>query len=677
MTEKPFRRSQIFLAGFYGAVLVYINLHIARNFFHVLSAPMNSMHGYWAGIAERAHGAWFQSQWWPYADGGIPFEFTYAPGIPLASALVAWLRHVSPLMAFNNVAGCVYVLAPLTLFLGAWLLTRAPGYAFIAAFVYSLTSTTQLIAPDADFHWRAFWDARRLYLTGAWDDTPHLAAIAMLPLIVLFLSLAIRQRRPVWYALSALSIALATWCSSFGPIDTALAALCLLFVLRRQSIGFNVLLVCAIGFWAWAMTAPYQSPAIIAAVQRSSKTDGTGWQESSWTALALVIFGWAVLWRYLPRWTSDWRVQFFALLTYLFSAIVVIAEYMHREFLPQPTRYKLEMELALDLLIVFALKPLIDRFPKSVRFGLLAIVLAFGGEQVTSDAAFGRAIMQPADLSRTIEWRASTWAAAKLPGVRVALPGSISQWANLFSPVLQFGGGAWSVAYNESQQRASWGTQNISDDRNIEVRYAMAWLRAFGVGAIGVAGPKSPEFWKTMRHPDKFEGILPVLWREDDTTIYQVPRRSASFAHVVPRESLVVNTPLAPSDIWQVERYVKATEDTALPQATFRWEDNNHFVIGAPADSGHVISIQVSGGPGWHASARGRKVPVSKDGIGLMWVDPKCAGGCEVEMSYDGGWQLRLLRWLSFAALAAVILTPLWLKRSKEIQDVLPIGIGK
>jgi hypothetical protein len=653
---RPFRIPE-FLAGvFYGFALIWINVYICRNFFRNLSAPMNSMHGYWAAIAERADGAWFHATWWPYWDGGIPFEFTYLPGIPFLTSVVAAVGHVPALMAFNTVAGIVYCLAPLTLFVTVWLLMRAPGYAFLAALFYSLTSVTQLLAPDAQFTWRSFWDARRLYLTAVWDDTPHLAAVAMLPLIFLFLSLSIRRRRPVYYALAALAIACATWFSAFGPVITAMVALCLLTVLHRERLGSNLALVAGIGIFAWALTAPFMSPSIIAAMQESSPHDGTGWQIGSYTALAIVILGWAILWWFLRRWTPDWRLRSFALLAYLMSAVPMTAEYLHRQFLPQPTRYKLEMEIALDACLAFALKPLIDKTPRSIRVGLLFVFLALAGEQMVGDGKFARAVLQPADLPRSIESRASLWAAQHLPEVRISMPGSIAQWSTLFTPVQQFTGGAWSMAYNLTQQHASWAVQGVSNVPDIEVRYSLAWLKAFGVGAICVAGPKSPEVWKVMLHPGKFDGILPVLWHEDDTTIFAVPRRSSSLAHVVPVGAIVSERPAGPTYIAQVERYVAALDNPALPEATFRWDGNNRSFIGVPAAAGHALSVQVSWHRGWHATVNGRNLPVLRDGLGLMWMKPECAGPCQIRMDYDGGWHLRLLRWLSFAAMAALLL---------------------
>jgi hypothetical protein len=532
---------------------------------------------------------------------------------------------------------------------------RSPGYAFIAGLVYSLTSSTQLLSPDGPFAWREFWGARRIYLTAVWDDTPHLAAVSLLPLIVLFLSLSMSRRKPVYYAAAAVVIALAALASAFGPTDTFLAAFCLLFVLHRERLPGNIGLVTGIGTFAWALTAPFYSPEMITAIRESSGRDGTGWSTGSYTAIALVILGWALLWHFLKRRTQDWRVRFFALWAYLMSAIPMLGQYLGRQFLPQPTRYRLEMEMAIVVLAVFALKPCIQRLPLPIRTGLLFTVLALAGEQIESERKFAKAVLLPTDVPKMIESRASLWAERNLPGVRISMPGSIAQWSTLFAPVQEFTGGAWNLAYNAVQQRASDGVINFEDSRK-----PLLWLKAYGVGAICVPGPKSPEFWKALKHPEKFDA-LPVLWQEDDTKIVAIPRRGNSLAHVVPEGVIVSEKPRDQDDIARVERYVAALDDPALPDAAFRWEGNNRIVIQAPAASANAISVQVSWHPGWHASVDGRKAPLAKDGLGLMWLKPQCTGPCEIRLDYDGGWLLRLMRWISFFAMATLIAGLPWL----------------
>src|SRR5215469_9019927 len=52
-------------AACYCAILVWINVYIARDFFAAHTAHMNSMHGFWIAMAKRAGSGWFHPTWWP------------------------------------------------------------------------------------------------------------------------------------------------------------------------------------------------------------------------------------------------------------------------------------------------------------------------------------------------------------------------------------------------------------------------------------------------------------------------------------------------------------------------------------------------------------------------------------------------------------------------------------
>jgi len=637
-----------------------VNLYICRDFFFHETAYMNSMHGFWIAMAKRAGDAWFHPSWWPYWDAGMPFEFTYAPLIPGLTALWSWWGGISHALALQRITGIVYCLAPLTLFLMAWLLTRTPGYSFAAALLYSLFSTTQLIVPDPSFSYRNAADARRLYLIAVWDDTPHLTALALLPLVILFLFLSIRKRRLIYYGVTVVLIALTTSASMFGPVMIAMAALCLLFALPRADFKGNLLLPILIGCYALARCLPFLPPSLMLAIPRASQYIEGGWTFGSVAGVGLVVMGWIALWRLLPRLTADWRLQFFALFAYLTSSVPLVAAYLHWQFLPQPVRYKLEMELALALIVVFGSRAWFERAPLPLRMALVFLLVALAGEQLVRHRRIAKALLRPAGVAQTIEYRVSSWVEQNLPNVRVMLPGSIGEWANTFAATQQFSGSSWSTAYSRVQQWAFYAVIFGGD-----ARVSLAWLRAFGAGAIAVSGPKSPEFWKPFAHPLQFEGVLPALWREEDVTIYGIPQKSTSLAHVIPEAAILREAPAGPSDVKGIERYVAALDDPSMPSADFRWEGHNRIRIRTTASAAQAISVQVSYHPGWHAKIAGQPREMNRDGLGLMWLRPGCDGPCEVDLDYDGGWELRICRYISFAAIGGLLLLPLAARRRR------------
>jgi hypothetical protein len=652
-------RSEALRAGLYLLILLWCNAYIVSGAFYSSSYKMASMHGFWSAIAAHGGGSWFHATWWPYWEMGAPFECIYSPLVPGLAAGIAALRGVSAGIGFYSVTGLCYILGPMTLFFAAWRLTRAPGASFAAAMAYSLTSVSQIVVPDGGFSLQNLWSFRRLFVTLVWDDTPHVAALTLLPLAILFLARSIEKRRPIYYAATAACIAGCGLASAFGPVMVAMAAVCLLSVLGREHWRGNLVLTVGLGVWGWAIAAPFFSPWFLAAVGRENSASTEGWSQGSITALAVTILGWAVLWHYLPRWTSDWRVRFFALFAWVAGSISLVDQYLHEHYLPQPSRYKLEMELTLCLAAVFAIRPYWNRMPAPVRCAAAFLLLALAGEQVRDFRAAEVKMLAPADISSTVEYHAATWAQRNYPNLRFFMPGSIAQWTNAFSEIQQFTGESWSMAINQVQQRANAAVTWGDADRQTEQRRSLVWLKAFGVGVVGIPGKNSDEFWKKVAHPETFEGALPVLWQAGGVTMYRVPLREVSLAHTVPENAIVRRKPAAGDDTKDVERYVAGLDDASLPATSFEWEGRNRIRIRTTGASGNVVSVQETYHPGWHATVAGRRRKILQDGLGLMWLRPECNGPCEIVLDYDGGWELRLCRWLSWLALAAVAIVPL------------------
>ena len=47
---------------------------------------------------------------------------------------------------------------------------------------------------------------------------------------------------------------------------------------------------------------------------------------------------------------------------------------------------------------------------------------------------------------------------------------------------------------------------------------------------------------------------------------------------------------------------------------------------------------------------------MKKDGLGLMWLRPAYTGPCDVLLNHDNSWEVRLCRWVSWAALSGAVI---------------------
>jgi hypothetical protein len=154
-----------------------------------------------------------------------------------------------------------------------------------------------------------------------------------------------------------------------------------------------------------------------------------------------------------------------------------------------------------------------------------------------------------------------------------------------------------------------------------------------------------------MVHPRKFDGVLPLLWRDHGDAIYEVPSRSLSLAHVIPREAVVKRVPENGLDTAPSEAYVAALDDPAYSPASFEWKNLSEADIRTNVDPGRVIAVQVTYERGWEAWAGGRPQKVIGDALGQMVIEPDCKGPCEVSLRYTGGTERVVTRAMSLSAL--------------------------
>jgi hypothetical protein len=625
------------------AVLGAVNFYLCQGLFYAeYTGHTNSLQGLWISMARLAGEHWFRPSWWPYHDGGIPFEHSYMPLVPAASALIGWLAGVSPARAFHTFMGLVLCFGPLTLFVMAWRITKAPGAAFWATLAYSVTSTARALLPEGDLNPVRFWSSQRIYTSVVWDDLPHQTAVCFLPLAILFLWRACERRRPVWYVLAVVASVLTVLPSVFGATALAVSAACMLATLPRERLWANLRLLAALGAISYLIVSPFLPPSLLATIRSNQQRFVEDrWSLGSVAGLAIVAGGAALIVWLLGRRKAEPWVRFFAVFAFATSAIPLMDAWLNLHFLPQPNRYHFELEMGLALIAVPLVSRLGARLPRSIAIALALFVLCIAAEHIMGLRRFTAQITRPVDMSGLIEYRMAKWMEERFPGQRVMVSGSVAQWLNVFTDTPQLSGSSYSTTPNWTQQYAM--NSLLTSTSPAELEKAVLWAKAFGVQAITSCGPHTPEFWKGQSST-RFDGLLPVLWRQEDTTIYGIPQRSPSLAHVVGEGD----------SAGDLKQYVAALDNPALPLADMRWLSLRSASIRTEAHRGQAVSVQINYHPGWHARANGRPVRASRDGFGFLLVEPGCDGPCVIELSYDGGWEYRICRRLSLFTMLAL-----------------------
>jgi hypothetical protein len=150
--EKSFRlrypsRSSLTDLGF-AAVLIAINLTIVWRLLELqYSGYLESNEGMFiatARVMARQFGDW---GWWPYWNGGMPFQNVYLPLFHMIVALWIRLSGWAPAHSMHLVSGVAFASTPTAVFAMARVMTGRSLYSFFAGLIYSLVSFSAIVFP--------------------------------------------------------------------------------------------------------------------------------------------------------------------------------------------------------------------------------------------------------------------------------------------------------------------------------------------------------------------------------------------------------------------------------------------------------------------------------------------------------------------------------------------------
>ncbi|HWE52635.1 MAG TPA: hypothetical protein VG273_22780 [Bryobacteraceae bacterium] len=646
-------------------VLFGLNVWIAHRLFTLEFTPLQSNEAAFIAISRFFHDHWNDLRWFPWFDGGMPIENAYQPVLPAMTATLAGLTHLPMGRAYHVLLALAYCLGPVTLYWFVWDWSASVTAGFLGGLFYSLISPAAMLIPKVRAFSGSPWAAQRLFNLVYFGEDPHILALTLLPVALLFLRRSIDRRdaRSLSGAIVFCSAVVLT--NAFGAPVLALGALCIGLALRR---GF--LVVVATGVAAWCWSSPWLPPSLMETI-RSNAWSARGQYASGLAAyepVGVLVVGLAALWIATKRLSSPFE-RFAWLFGLAMSAFPIAFYWKEITLVPQPHRYQLEFEMGLCIL-AGTLSWRLLRSGRVLQMISLAGLAFLVVHQVRAYLNFSHTLIKPLEITKTVEYQVTQWIDRNLPGQRVMVSGDAAWVFNVFSDNPQLSSGHEPTAPNFIQQIAVYqiysGTSAGAGDGDV----AAIWLKAFGNQAVTVPGASSREAYKPFNNPDKFAGILPVLWQGGGDTIYAVPQRSHSLAHPIPAESVVLRPPANGLDIEPMRPYIEALDDPALPEMTLRWEGQSKARITGRMMAGEVLSVQVNYDPGWEALVQGLARPVRSDGLGLMVVDTGCTGDCAVELRFGvtrEAWACRIL-----SLLASVLLLVLLSGRSLKLRGFKP-----
>ncbi len=574
--------------------------------------------------------------WFPWFNGGIPIENAYQPLLPALGALAAFVSGWHIERSFHFLLAMVYCLGPVTLFLFAWDWSKSVRTGLFAGLAYSLLSPGEWAIPILRVLDNGHWVPLRFYNLVHYAEDPHNLALTLLPLALFFL------RRGAW-APAVVSCAAVLLSNAFGAVDLAIGGLCIVLATGR---GFQRLAGVGLLAYAWAM--PWLPPTLIQLIGKD-QFGGRGLFQAgpkAWLGMAATIGTFALIW-WLTRRLGP-SLDRFALL-FVFPMILIPVGFFQGglTLVPQSNRYQLELEMAVCLV----LGCIAARIPWRV---VLVVVLLGGAWQAKVFRHAARGMLQPVEITQSIQYKTCAAVQKLLPGGRVMVSGDTEFICNIFWDTPQLSSGHQPSAPNFIQQVAVYQTYVGGESAKHAADVSLLWLKAFGTQAITVPGEKSREFYHPLVFPHRYDGVLPVLWHDEDDSIFAIPQPSRSLARVVPANVLVARTPIHGLDVEPLRPFVAALDDSSMPLAELVWNSTTQARIRTTGAPGQAVSVAINWAPGWRSDVAGRPVEVRKDGIGLIALEPACNGPCEIHLEYGPSpeaWVCRI-----FSALVTLLL---------------------
>jgi hypothetical protein len=640
-------------AAIYVTALLALNVYVAWNLFWVeYTDNMRTNAGSFLAISRFTIEHFPHLHWFPFWFNGLPFENAYTPLLHLVDAATAWMTGISPARAYNFVTGLFYTAGPVFLFALVWRVTNYLETSFFAAAIYSLFSPAALFPVFRPLG--SAWNGLRLNYLVYWGEGPHIATLAVFPIALLAAYMALTTRRYRWHFAASVFMAATVLLNAFGAVDLALGCACLVLALPRKQIPRAALAIVFMAIAAYCIAIPFLHPELIRTISDNSQhVDGDFSRRRLMGAQLVALPGIVCVWA-AARWIQDYFLRFGVMLAYVLFEIIGMYAVANFPVMPQPHRYAIEFELAACIVIALTVRLCMLRLSPVWRTAFCGVLLIAGVHQIVRYHKFARQLTKPIDIAQTEDYRVAKWLDAHLGGTRVFVSGETGTWLNAFTDVPQMNSGHQpfdpNFHVNAGAIYAIYSGMNAGDR---DAENSIFWLKAFGCHAIHVA--RSRLYGEIFQHPHKFEGVLPVLWRDEEAVIYGIPQRTKSLAHVVPEGALVKRDPINGLDTSEVERYDAALDDPSLPDDVMEWPAPDRGHIQTTLHPGQALSIQVSYDSGWIAFANGRRTVVSRDGIGLSAVHAECDGPCTVDFIFDGGWQRKLYRALSGLTLLAGI----------------------
>ena len=610
-----------------------------------------SIEGSFIGDARYIRDHFPHPKWHALWYCGTRFDYIYPPMTRFGAAIVSMALRVAPAQGYHMYIAAFYCLGVAAVYLLARIWTGRRWTSWLAAAAYAVVSPCLAIFPTlrAD---SAHWMPLRLNFLVKWGEGPHLSALAVLPVAIGLLHVALRRRSLAALAGCAIASAVVVSNNLYGAdalaVFFAIAVWSIWLSVRDRSIWLRsaAIVVLTYGLCAWWFT-----PSFVKLTARNLmlvSLPGNTWSKvlGLVVAAAFLLISWRLA-RSRPH--CAWPVFLGGSL--LFFALVVLGEkWFGFRIAGDSKRFISELDLLLVLGLVEAIRLL-----SSVRRWLaIAVVAVSFGFSVPYLSHAWKVFPIDRDYRTRVEYRLSEWIARNLPGSRVYASGSMCYWYTTWRDVAELTGSSAQGMGSIMPALVDWQLSMLNDaERDI------AWMVAMGTDAIITHEAGSQEIYHDMQQPRKFMGKLPVIYDRDGDIIYRVPRRFPGLARVVNETRMAsLAVPWSNENRNQLRAYAAAAEDS-LTEVDYQRVSITEMRLRTHTGPGESILVQETWDPGWRASDGGKLLEIRKDALSFIRIQAP-PGDHDIRLVYDWPLESRVGQVLTLLSLLVTVGTGLW-----------------
>lgn len=561
---------------------------------------------------------WPHPRWQPLWYCGTRFDYIYPPALRYGTAALAKIAPILPVRAYHIYIAFFYCFGISAVYVFVRVVTGSRGAAWLAAAAAALLSPSFLFLPD---NRRDAWllSTHRLNALVRYGEGPHMTALAWLPLALAASFRALEKPRLTALALAALFSAIVVSHNFYGA-----TALAIFFPILTWSIWITGrdnrvwMRAAAIPALAYGLTAFWLTPSYLrlTSFNLNFVTDaGNRW--SLWVTAALAALLAFASYKWANRRPERAYLVFVSGASMAFALNVLGNHYLRFRVAGDPMRLAPELDLALILLSIEALRRLWQA--GGIRRVSAAILVVASFSVSVHYLRRPRSIfLRDPVFENRIEYRLTGWIAENLPGLRAMATGSVRFWYDAWHDLPQLGGGSEQGLLNPAVMPAQWEIVLAASPEA-----SISWMSALGVDIVIVHTKASQEFHHDFQFPEKFAGVLPVLYdNHQGDIIYRVPRRYSSLGRVVRKAQMESLPPIRfAGDTEGLRAYADAVEKGPDSPVTAAWEGTDAMRVAASVKHGESILVQVSYDPAWRAYSAGKPLPIRKDILGQILID--------------------------------------------------------